>query len=67
MAISGNGHSSKVAVEFVTVWWRALVIAVMISLSTEECLLVDERIQVVTVTVRFAKRVSYVHVCTVRQ
>jgi len=36
------------------------MIAVMISLSTEEFLLVDERIQVVTVTVRFAKCVSYV-------
>jgi hypothetical protein len=52
MVISGSEPSSKVALEFVTVWWRALVIAVMISLSTEEIWLVDECIQVVTETVK---------------
>jgi hypothetical protein len=51
MVIAGSAHSSQVDVEFGTVWWRALVIAVMISLSTEEFLLFDERIQILTVTV----------------
>jgi len=50
MVISGSEHSSKVALEFFRCWWRALVIAFMISLSTEEILLFHERIQVVTVT-----------------
>lgn len=36
------------------------MIPVMISLSTEAFLLVDELFEVVTVAVRFAKRVSYV-------
>jgi len=41
MVVADSEHFSKVALEFVTVWWRALVIAV-VCLSTEEFLLVDE-------------------------